>query len=52
MRTPTVVFLLLLAGCVSNGGSLQPNVADSAAVRAEMGQPAEVLKAPHGGEVW
>lgn len=30
---------------------LQPGVHDAAAVRADMGAPAEVLKAPHGGEI-
>ena len=52
MRTPTLALLLLLAGCMSDGRNLQPRVDDAAAVRAEMGEPAEVLKAPHGGEVW
>ena len=41
-----------LAACVSNGRSLRPGLHDAAAVREEMGRPAEVLKAAHGGEVW
>ncbi len=52
MRAAALVLLLFLAGCVSDGRSLAPSVHDAAAVRAEMGAPAEVLKAPHGGEVW
>jgi hypothetical protein len=44
--------IFLLAGCVSDGTRLVPGVADTAAVRADMGAPAETLKAPHGGEVW
>ena len=52
MRAPALALLLFLAGCVSDGRSLAPRVHDAAAVRAEMGAPAEVLKAPHGGEVW
>ena len=52
MRLFTLLAVLALAGCASEGRSLQPGVHDAAAVRAEMGPPAEVLKAPHGGEVW
>ena len=52
MKAAALVLLLFLAGCVSDGRSLAPSVHDAAAVRAEMGAPAEVLKAPHGGEVW
>ncbi len=52
MRFAAFLLVLFLAGCVSDGRSLQPGVHDAAAVRAEMGAPAEVLKAPHGGEVW
>lgn len=44
--------LVFLVACVSDGRGLQPGVADAPAVRAEMGPPAEVLKARHGGEVW
>jgi hypothetical protein len=43
---------LLLIGCVSEGRSLKPGVHDAAAVRTEMGAPAEVLGLPGGGEVW
>ena len=52
MRVPALALLFLVAACVSDGRSLAPRVHDAAAVRAEMGAPAEVLKAPHGGEVW
>jgi hypothetical protein len=53
MRIPALLIALAaLAGCVSNGTSLEPGRHDAAAVRAEMGAPAEILKAPHGGEVW
>lgn len=52
MRSPALLLSLLLAGCATDGNHLKPGVHDAAAVRAEMGQPAEVLKAPHGGEVW
>jgi len=52
MRTFRLLILLLAAGCVSDGRGLRPGVHDAPAVRAEMGAPAEVLKAPHGGEVW
>lgn len=43
--------LLLLAGCASDGRQLQPG-ADAAAVRAEMGEPGEIVKLPEGGEAW
>jgi len=52
MRTFRLLILLLAAGCVSDGRGLQPGVHDAPAVRAEMGAPGEVLKAPQGGEVW
>jgi hypothetical protein len=52
MKPALIVVLLVLAGCVSDGRSLQPGVHDAAAVRADMGAPAEILKAPHGGEIW
>lgn len=49
---PAVVLAASVLGCVSDGRGLQPGVHDAAAVRAEMGAPAEVLKAQHGGELW
>jgi hypothetical protein len=52
MRILVAALGLLAAGCVSEGRSLQPRIDDAAAVRAELGTPAEVVKAPHGGEVW
>ena len=52
MRTSAFLVAVFLAGCVSNGTNLQPGVADAAAVRAEMGRPAEVLKTVQGGELW
>jgi len=53
LRWLTVVFLMVpLLGCVSEGRNLKPGVHDAAAVRADMGAPAEILKAPHGGEIW
>ena len=52
MRLLLVLVVALLAGCVSDGRNLQPGVHDAPAVRAEMGAPAEVLKAQHGGEIW
>lgn len=54
--SPRALFPLLLAiflaACVSDGRSLRPGVADAAAVRAEMGAPAEILALPEGGEAW
>lgn len=52
MRLLAALLVVFLAGCVSDGTKLQPGVADAAAVRADMGAPAEVLKAVHGGEIW
>ena len=45
------LLVLLLAGCVSDGRGLAPG-ADAAAVRAEMGRPAEIMALPQGGEAW
>ena len=45
------LLVLLLAGCVSDGRNLRPG-ADEAAVRAEMGRPAEIVALPQGGEAW
>ena len=52
MRLAAFLLAVFLAGCVSDGRNLQPGVADAAAVRAEMGPPAEVLKTVQGGELW
>jgi hypothetical protein len=52
MRAIVLLSAFLLAACVSDGTSLQPGISDAAAVRAAMGQPAEVLKTVQGGEVW
>ena len=49
-------FLLLvavfLAGCAANGVNLKPGVSDAAAVRADMGLPAETVALPDGGQAW
>ena len=42
----------LVLGCASDGRRLRPGVDDTAAARAQMGPPAEVLSADHGGEIW
>ncbi|HEX7053779.1 MAG TPA: hypothetical protein VF211_07580 [Burkholderiales bacterium] len=39
----------LLAGCASSGANLQRGVSDEAAVRAEMGAPAETVALASGG---
>jgi hypothetical protein len=52
MRLLAVLTAVLLAGCVSDGRSLRPGVDDAAAVRADMGAPAEVLRSADGGELW
>lgn len=54
MRRNTLFLLLALAlaGCASDGRNLRPGVSDAAAVRVDMGAPAEVVKLPQGGEVW
>lgn len=52
MRLVALVFAAVLAGCAVDGRRLTPGVSDAAAVRADMGAPAEVLKAVHGGEIW
>jgi hypothetical protein len=52
MKPGWLVLAVLLAACVSDGRSLKRGEADARAVRAEMGEPAQVLKAAHGGEVW
>lgn len=52
MRTCTALLVLLLAGCAGDGRNLEPGVHDAKAVRAAMGAPKEILKAPEGGEIW
>jgi len=51
MQRGFLIFVLLLAGCVSDGRGLRPG-ADEAAVRAEMGKPAEIVALAQGGEAW
>ncbi len=46
-----LLLILLLAGCASDGRSLRPG-ADEAAVRTEMGKPAEIVALPQGGQAW
>lgn len=38
-----------LAGCAANGANLRPGVSDEAAVRKDMGAPAETVALPSGG---
>ncbi len=52
MRILAAVLVVLLGGCASDGSRLQAGVDDATAVRAAMGTPKEILRAPHGGEVW
>lgn len=53
MKKPRfLLIVVLLAGCASDGRSLRPGVSDAAAVRADMGAPAEVLPLSQGGEAW
>jgi len=53
VRWLAAVFLVaLMLGCASDGRRLRPGVDDTAAARAQMGPPAEVLRADHGGEIW
>ena len=40
---------LVLAGCAANGAKLRPGVSDEAAVRQDMGAPAETVALPGGG---
>lgn len=50
---PTILLVVgLLASCASDGRNLRPGISDAAAVRADMGAPAEVLPLGQGGEVW
>ena len=39
----------VLAGCAANGVNLRPGVSDEAAVRKDMGAPAETVALPSGG---
>lgn len=43
---------ILLAGCAANGVNLRPGVSDAAAVRTDMGAPAETVRLADGGEAW
>lgn len=52
MKLPFLLLVCLLAGCASDGRNLRPAVSDAAAVRADMGAPAEVLPLAEGGEAW
>lgn len=52
MKLRFLLVAVLLAGCASDGRNLRPDVSDAAAVRADMGPPAEVLPLPQGGEAW
>ena len=51
-RRSLVVLGIFLAGCAADGRNLRPGVSDAAAVRADMGAPAEVVRLPDGGEAW
>jgi outer membrane protein assembly factor BamE (lipoprotein component of BamABCDE complex) len=51
-RLSLLLLAVFLAGCASDGRHLRPGVSDRAAVRADMGTPAEVHALPQGGEVW
>ncbi len=53
MNLPLLALLAFLPwGCASDGRHLRPGESDAAAVRKDMGSPAEVLPLPQGGEVW
>lgn len=54
MKARLVLLLLavLLAGCAANGYNLKPGISDVAAVRADMGAPAETVPLPDGGQAW
>ena len=53
MKTRLVLLAgIFLAGCAADGRNLRPGVSDAAAVRSDMGTPAEVLKLADGGEAW
>ena len=49
---PAVLLLtgIFLAGCAADGRNLRSGVSDEAAVRAEMGAPAESVALPNGGQ--
>jgi hypothetical protein len=49
-RAAAVLFALLVAGCASNGANLRAGVSDEAAVRKDMGTPAETVALPGGGQ--
>lgn len=51
---PTLLLFagIFLAGCAADGRNLRPGVSDAAAVRSDMGAPAETVKLADGGEAW
>ncbi|HET7198794.1 MAG TPA: hypothetical protein VFI86_09020 [Burkholderiales bacterium] len=51
-RALVLVLGILLAGCASNGANLRPGVSDAAAVRSDMGAPADTLRLADGGQAW
>jgi hypothetical protein len=51
-RVVGVLFAAALAGCAASGGNLRPGISDAAAVRADMGAPAETVALANGGQAW
>lgn len=51
-RAAACLAVVVLAGCAAAGANLRPGVSDSAAVRADMGAPAETVRLPNGGQAW
>jgi hypothetical protein len=50
MNRAAILLGIFLAACASDGRNLRPGVADEAAVRADMGAPAETVALPNGGQ--
>ena len=51
-RALAVALGIFLAGCASDGVKLRPGVSDAAAVRTDMGAPAETVRLSDGGQAW
>lgn len=47
-RAAAALFAVVLAGCAANGANLRAGVSDEAAVRKDMGTPAETVALPGG----
>ncbi len=48
-RAGALLLAVVLAGCAANGANLRAGVSDEAAVRKDMGTPAETVALPGGG---